>query len=198
MSRPRILVTRKLPADVEARALSHFAATLNPDDRASAREHILANAQGKDGLLVTVTDRIDAALIAALPASIRIISTFSVGYDHIDVAAAQARGIAVTNTPDVLTDATAEIALASASVSWALAASDVQPHIVPAPSAWKSTTTTAIACRRSLKRAHVITLILLLFSVRRMCSPSTAPRHRTRGASSTARPSPPCLTAPFW
>jgi hypothetical protein len=225
MSRPRILVTRKLPADVEARALSHFAATLNPDDRASAREHILANAQGKDGLLVTVTDRIDAALIAALPASIRIISTFSVGYDHIDVAAAQARGIAVTNTPDVLTDATAEIALllilgaarnaasgmaplregrwarsfpASASVSWALAASDVQPHIVPAPSAWKSTTTTAIACRRSLKRAHVITLILLLFSVRRMCSPSTAPRHRRHGASSTARPSPPCLTAPFW
>jgi glyoxylate reductase len=111
MSRPRILVTRKLPADVEARALSHFAATLNPDDRASAREDILANTQGKDGLLVTVTDRIDAALIAALPASIRIISTFSVGYDHIDVAAAQARGIAVTNTPDVLTDATAEIAL---------------------------------------------------------------------------------------
>lgn len=111
MSRPRILVTRRLPADVEARALSRFEATLNPDDRLPTRESIAAGAQGKDGLLVTVTDRIDAALIAALPASIQIISTFSVGYDHIDVAAAQARGIAVTNTPDVLTDATAEIAL---------------------------------------------------------------------------------------
>lgn len=111
MSRPRILVTRKLPADVEARALSHFETTLNPDDRLPSRESIADGAQGKDGLLVTVTDRIDAGLIAALPASIRIISTFSVGYDHIDVAAAQARGIAVTNTPDVLTDATAEIAL---------------------------------------------------------------------------------------
>ena len=111
MSRPRILVTRKLPPDVEARALSHFEATLNPDDTLPTRESILAGAEGKDGLLVTVTDKLDAGLIAALPASIRIISTFSVGYDHIDIAAARARGIAVTNTPDVLTDATAEIAL---------------------------------------------------------------------------------------
>ncbi|WP_421863257.1 2-hydroxyacid dehydrogenase [Parvibaculum sp.] len=111
MTRPRILVTRKLPSDVEARACAHFDASLNDGDTLPTRESIVAGAQGKDGLLVTVTDRIDAGLIAALPASIRIISTFSVGYDHIDVAAAAARGIAVTNTPDVLTDATAEIAL---------------------------------------------------------------------------------------
>ncbi|MEP2828306.1 D-glycerate dehydrogenase [Parvibaculum sp.] len=111
MTRPRILVTRKLPSDVEARASAHFDASLNGGDTLPTRESIVADAQGKDGLLVTVTDRIDAELIAALPASIRIISTFSVGYDHIDVAAAAARGIAVTNTPDVLTDATAEIAL---------------------------------------------------------------------------------------
>lgn len=111
MTRPRILVTRKLPSDVEARACAHFDASLNGGDTLPTRESIVAGAQGKDGLLVTVTDRIDAELIAALPASIRIISTFSVGYDHIDVAAAAARGIAVTNTPDVLTDATAEIAL---------------------------------------------------------------------------------------
>lgn len=111
MSRPRILVTRKLPPDVEARALSHFEATLNPDDTLPTRESILGGSSGKDGLLVTVTDRIDAELIAALPETVRIISTFSVGYDHIDIAAAKSRGIAVTNTPDVLTDATAEIAL---------------------------------------------------------------------------------------
>jgi len=111
MSRPRILLTRKLPTDVEARAIRDYEADLNTDDRLYARDELLARAADKDGLLVTVTDRIDAKLIAALPAEIRVIATFSVGYDHIDVAAAASRDIAVTNTPDVLTDATAEIAM---------------------------------------------------------------------------------------
>ncbi|MDO9127344.1 MAG: D-glycerate dehydrogenase, partial [Parvibaculum sp.] len=111
MSRPRILVTRKLPGDVEARAARDYDALLNTGDCLLNRDDIVARAQGADGLLVTVTDRIDAALLAALPVSIRIVSTFSVGYDHIDIPAATARGIAVTNTPDVLTSATAEIAL---------------------------------------------------------------------------------------
>lgn len=111
MTRPRIFITRKLPADVEARAARTYDAMISTDNHLPNRDDILAGADGRDGLLVTVTDRIDAALIAALPESIRIISTFSVGYDHVDVAAAAARGIAVTNTPDVLTDATAEIAL---------------------------------------------------------------------------------------
>lgn len=111
MSRPRILLTRKLPTDVEARAIRDYEAVLNTDDRLYARDELLARAADKDGLLVTVTDRIDAKLIAALPAEIRVIATFSVGYDHIDVAAAASRDIAVTNTPDVLTDATAEIAM---------------------------------------------------------------------------------------
>jgi len=111
MSRPRIFVTRKLPPAVEARAAKDYDAVFNTGDALPTRETIVAGAQEKDGLLVTVTDRIDADLIAALPDSVRIISTFSVGYDHIDIAAAKARGISVTNTPDVLTDATAEIAL---------------------------------------------------------------------------------------
>lgn len=111
MSRPRILVTRKLPGDVETRAARDYDALLNTGDYLLNRDDIVARAQGADGLLVTVTDRIDATLVAALPVSIRIVSTFSVGYDHIDIPAATARGIAVTNTPDVLTDATAEIAL---------------------------------------------------------------------------------------
>ena len=111
MSRPRIFVTRKLPPAVETRATQDYDAVFNTDDSLPTRESIVAGAQEKDGLLVTVTDRIDADLIRALPDSIRIISTFSVGYDHIDIPAAKARGIAVTNTPDVLTDATAEIAL---------------------------------------------------------------------------------------
>ncbi|HMM15013.1 MAG TPA: D-glycerate dehydrogenase [Parvibaculum sp.] len=108
---PRLLVTRKLPAAVEARALGSYDVELNTGDAVMSRDEILARAAGKDGLLVTVADRIDGALIAALPPSIRIIASFSVGYDHIDIEAAAARGLAVTNTPDVLTDATADIAL---------------------------------------------------------------------------------------
>jgi lactate dehydrogenase-like 2-hydroxyacid dehydrogenase len=111
MTRPSLFVTRKLPPDVEARLARDYEASLNSGDFLPSRDGILSGAAGKDGLLVTVTDRIDADLIRALPPSVKIIATFSVGYDHIDIAAAKARGIAVTNTPDVLTDATAEIAL---------------------------------------------------------------------------------------
>jgi glyoxylate reductase len=100
-----------MPPDVEARLARDYDAAPNVADSLPTRETILAGAAGKDGLLVTVTDRIDGDIIRALPETVKIIATFSVGYDHIDVAAAKARGIAVTNTPDVLTDATAEIAL---------------------------------------------------------------------------------------
>src|SRR5690554_8124281 len=108
MHRPRLLVTRRLPQAVEARAARDYEAVFNNGDILPSGEDILAGAAGMDGLLVTVTDRINAELIHALPESIRIIATFSVGYDHIDIAAAKARGIAVTNNHDVLTDATAE------------------------------------------------------------------------------------------
>ncbi|MBX3505694.1 MAG: D-glycerate dehydrogenase [Parvibaculum sp.] len=111
MPRPRLFVTRKLPPDVEARLDRDYEATLNPVDGLPTRETILEGADGKDALLVTVTDRIDAGLIGALPDSVKIIATFSVGYDHIDLVAAKARGVTVANTPDVLTDATAEIAM---------------------------------------------------------------------------------------
>lgn len=110
-TRPKLLVSRRLPDDVEARIARDYDAETNPSDRPLGADGIVAGAEGKEALLVTVADRIDASLIARLPASIRIIASFSVGYDHIDVPAARSRGIAVTNTPDVLTDATADIAL---------------------------------------------------------------------------------------
>src|SRR5476649_1743044 len=72
---------------------------------------MVRQAAGADGILCTVTDDFSAAVIAKLPDSVRILATFSVGYDHIDVAAARARAIAVTNTPDVLTDATADVTM---------------------------------------------------------------------------------------
>lgn len=111
MALPRLLVTRKLPPAVEERLSKDYDALLNPSDRLLPADEIISLAGGRDGLVVTITDRLDAALIAPLPSSIRIIATVSVGYDHIDVAAARQRNIIVTNTPDVLTNATAEIAI---------------------------------------------------------------------------------------
>lgn len=110
-SRPRLLVSRRLPASVESRLMNRFEAEFPDDDLPMAPEKLAAKANGKDALLVTPSDRINAAFIAGLPDSIRIIATFSVGFDHIDIAAARARGVTVTNTPDVLTDATADIAM---------------------------------------------------------------------------------------
>lgn len=110
-SRPRILATRKMMEPVERRMTSIFLARLNADDHAMSHDEILELSRNHDGLLVTSMDQIDSALIDALPPSIRIMATFSVGHDHIDLAAAKAKGIAVTNTPDVLTDATADVAM---------------------------------------------------------------------------------------
>ena len=109
--RPRILVTRKMMPDVETRLKAGFDATLNPDDRAMSRAEVMAAATAHDGLIVTSFDHLGPRLIAELPDSIRIVATHSVGYDHLNIAEAKARGIAVTNTPDVLTDATADIAM---------------------------------------------------------------------------------------
>ncbi len=109
--KPVILVTRKLPDDVEKRLAVLFDVRPNPDDVQMTSSEILAAAEGCNGLLVTPTDRIDADLIATLPNSVRIIATFSVGHDHIDLEAARKRGIMITHTPEVLTDATADIAM---------------------------------------------------------------------------------------
>lgn len=111
MDKPRLLVTRRLPDAVEDRIRRDYDAMLNPDDMPLETDSLLLMAQGKDALLPTLTDRLDAEVIAELPETVRIIATFSVGYEHIDLKAAAARGIVVTNTPGVLTEATAEIAL---------------------------------------------------------------------------------------
>ena len=110
-SRPTLVVTRHLPDAVEARAARDFDARLNPEDTPLSGADIVARAQGAQAVLCSAGDRLNAETIAALPDSVRILATFSVGTDHIDLGAAEARGIVVTNTPDVLTDATADIAL---------------------------------------------------------------------------------------
>ncbi len=109
--KPTVLVTRKLPDAVEERLRRDYDARLNPDDEIYPAEGLVAAAQGADALLVCATDPMPAELIALLPASVRAIATFSVGYEHIDLGAARERGLIVSNTPDVLTDATADIAM---------------------------------------------------------------------------------------
>jgi lactate dehydrogenase-like 2-hydroxyacid dehydrogenase len=109
--KPVVLVTRKLPAAVEGRLQELFEPRFNPDDRVYGQDELLRLSQGADAIIPTHTERLDAALIGLLPDSIRAICSFSVGYDHIDLPAAKSRGIIVTNTPDVLSDATAEIAM---------------------------------------------------------------------------------------
>ncbi len=113
VTRPVVLLTRRLPDAVEARASRDYRAVLNPEDRAFSGTEIAARAAeaGADAVLCCAGDRLDAAAIAALPERVRVLATFSVGTDHIDLEAARARGLTVTNTPDVLTDATADIAL---------------------------------------------------------------------------------------
>ncbi len=109
--KPRVLATRHFPPDVEARLAGNFDAVLNLEDRLYDGPALVAASAGCDGIMCAAGDALTAATIAALPASVRIIATFSVGYEHVDVAAATKRNIAVSNTPDVLTDATADITL---------------------------------------------------------------------------------------
>jgi len=109
MAKPVLFVTRRLPASIEALAARDFSARLTPSD--VAIPDLLPGAAGADAILCCPGDVLDAATIAALPDSVKVIGTFSVGYDHIDIPAAQARGIKICNTPDVLSVATAECAM---------------------------------------------------------------------------------------
>ena len=106
-----MLATRLFPPAVEARLKSGFDAILNPADQVHDGATLVRLAEDCDGVMCAAGDALNAATIEALPASVKIIATFSVGYEHVDVGAAGRRGIVVTNTPDVLTDATADIAL---------------------------------------------------------------------------------------
>lgn len=106
-----LVVTRTLPDAVMARVAAQYEPIMIDQHGAFETEAFLAAADGADAALVTPADRIDAAVIARIPASVRVLGTFSVGTDHIDLEAARARGLPVVNTPGVLSFATAELAL---------------------------------------------------------------------------------------
>ncbi len=107
----KILITRKVPDDVTARACANYDAIINTDDDPYGPDRMIELLEGADGLLATITNDLSRGVIERLPESIKVIATFSVGYEHIDLDAARERSIVVTNTPGVLTDATADIAL---------------------------------------------------------------------------------------
>lgn len=108
MIKPVLLITRRLPAAIEARARETYDARLSPDDAKVTSAQIIERAEGATAVLCCPAEKMDAATIAGLPDSVRVIGTFSVGFDHVDVPTATARGIKVVNTPDVLSVATAE------------------------------------------------------------------------------------------
>ena len=107
----KILITRKLLRSCEDKASKLFDANFNLNDELYSQNKLLELSKGCDGILSSLTDKIDEKIIKKLPETIKIISNFAVGFGNIDVEAAKKRNIAVTNTPDVLTDATAEIAM---------------------------------------------------------------------------------------
>jgi lactate dehydrogenase-like 2-hydroxyacid dehydrogenase len=109
--RPVVVVTRRLPEAVERELARDFDARLNADDRPLGPEGLMEALRSADAVLCTVTDRLTPEVLAAEPRRAALLANFGVGFNHIDVAAAKARGIAVSNTPDVLTDATADIAM---------------------------------------------------------------------------------------
>jgi glyoxylate reductase len=108
----KVIVTRRLPDAVEAKLAARFDAELNPDDAPFGRERLIEAAGRCDVLAPSVRDRIDAGILEAAGPRLRLIANFGAGTDHIDLEAARARAIAVTNTPGVLTEDTADLAMA--------------------------------------------------------------------------------------
>ena len=107
----KILITRRLLRACEEKASKIFDTKLNANDELYSQSKLIELSQGYDAVLTSLTEKMDEDTINKLPASVKIISNFAVGFGNIDLEAAKKKGIAVTNTPDVLTDATAEIAM---------------------------------------------------------------------------------------
>lgn len=107
----KVLVTRRLLKSNEDRLKNLYEVNLNSNDELYSQKKLLELSEGKDGILSALTDKLDEDTISKLPKSVKILSNFAVGFGNIDIEAAKKRNIVVTNTPEVLTDATAEIGI---------------------------------------------------------------------------------------
>ncbi|HAI28445.1 MULTISPECIES: D-glycerate dehydrogenase [Thalassospira] len=110
--KPLVVVTRKLPEAIETRMMELFDARLNIDDAPMSKQELIDAVKEADVLVPTVTDKIDAAVLAHAGPNLRLIANFGTGVDHVDLQTARSRGITVTNTPDVLTEDTADMTMA--------------------------------------------------------------------------------------
>jgi len=110
--KPLVVVTRKLPEAIETRMMELFDARLNIDDAPMTKAELIDAVKEADVLVPTVTDKIDAAVLAHAGPNLRLIANFGTGVDHVDLQTARSRGITVTNTPDVLTEDTADMTMA--------------------------------------------------------------------------------------
>jgi lactate dehydrogenase-like 2-hydroxyacid dehydrogenase len=111
VSKPSLVATRHFPPAVEERIARDFHCIFNDLGRPYTQAELLAAARGADALFVSPADKLDVYFFEYLPESVKAIASFSVGHDHIDLQAAAKRGVPVANTPNVLTDATADIAM---------------------------------------------------------------------------------------
>ncbi len=111
MNKPQVLVCRAVFPDVLARLTEHFDVDANPADAIFSKAELQARLQGKRGAFTTGSERIDAALLAACP-QLRVVANMAVGYNNFDIAACTAAGVLATNTPDVLTETTADFGFA--------------------------------------------------------------------------------------
>jgi lactate dehydrogenase-like 2-hydroxyacid dehydrogenase len=111
MTKPKVIVTRRWPEAVERRLKELFDVELNHDDTPLTQEALKAAFASADAVFPTVSDRIDAEVLSAEPMTARLLGNYGVGFNHIDLDAAKKRGLVVTNTPEVLTDATADLAM---------------------------------------------------------------------------------------
>lgn len=112
MIKPRVFVTRRIPEAGLHRLLEACDLDVWEDELPPSREALFSRSRGKDGILSLLTDRIDAEFLDHVGDQLRVVSNYAVGYDNIDIAEMTRRGIPVGNTPDVLTDTTADFAFA--------------------------------------------------------------------------------------
>ena len=110
-SKPRVVVTRKLPDSIETRMMELFDVRLNLTDEVMSKADLVDAVKTADVLVPTVTDRIDAPILSQAGNSLKLVANYGTGVDHIDLAIARERGIIVTNTPDVLTEDTADMTM---------------------------------------------------------------------------------------
>ncbi len=111
-AKPGVFATRRFPPGVRAELERSFELDVHDSEWPPTREELLARAAGRDGLMTMLTDRIDDELLDAAGPQLRVVANFAVGFDNVDVPACTRRGVVVSNTPDVLTEATAELTIA--------------------------------------------------------------------------------------